>query len=89
MREPGNLFTFPASKKKTYLMEDIMKTNMGTTDRFIRVILALVFTALYFSGTVTGVFGILLLVFAGVFLLTSIVSICPLYLPFNFSTKQS
>ncbi|GAB4244410.1 MAG: DUF2892 domain-containing protein [Saprospiraceae bacterium] len=63
-----------------------MKKNMGSTDRIIRVILAIVFAALYFTNTVTGTLGIVLLVLGVVFLLTSAVSFCPLYAPFGIST---
>ena len=65
-----------------------MKKNMGTTDRIIRLILAAIFAILYFTGTVSGTLGIILLVLAVVFLLTSVVSFCPLYLPFKFSTLK-
>ena len=66
-----------------------MKRNMSNLDRIIRVILAAVFAALYFSGTVSGAFGIVLVVLGAVLLLTSIVAVCPLYLPFKFSTYRS
>ena len=56
-----------------------MKKNMGSADRIIRVILAIAFAALYFTGTVTGTFGVVLLVLGVVFVLTSVVSFCPLY----------
>lgn len=56
-----------------------MKTNMGSADRIIRILLAVVFAALYFTGTVTGTFGIVLLVLGGVFLATSAIGFCPLY----------
>ncbi len=56
-----------------------MKKNMGSPDRIIRTILAIVFVVLYFTGTVTGTWGIVLLIFAGVFILTSLVGMCPLY----------
>ena len=56
-----------------------MKANMGTADRIIRVLLAAVFAYLYFSGSVTGTLGLVLVILGGVFLLTSIVSFCPLY----------
>ncbi len=56
-----------------------MKTNMGTTDRIIRLAVAAIIAILYFTGTVTGTLGIVLLVVAGVFALTSVVSFCPLY----------
>lgn len=56
-----------------------MKKNMGSADRMIRLLLAAIFAGLYFTDTVTGTFGIVLLVLAGVFVLTSLVSFCPLY----------
>lgn len=71
------------------LLEVNMKPNMGTTDRIIRAVLAIILAVLYFSGTVTGTLGIILLVLAGVFLLTSLISFCPLYAPFKFSTRKS
>ena len=63
-----------------------MKKNMGGADRIIRVILAIVFAALYFTGTVAGTWGLVLVVLGGVFLATSVVSFCPLYLPFGITT---
>ncbi len=63
-----------------------MKKNMGGADRIIRVILAIVFAALYFTGTVSGTWGIVLVVLGGVFLATSVISFCPLYLPFGINT---
>ena len=66
-----------------------MKRNMSKIDRIIRVILAAVFAYLYFSGIVTGAFGVMLLVLGAVFLLTSIVAFCPLYTIFKISTYKS
>ena len=63
-----------------------MKKNMGTADRIIRVILAIIIVALYYANVITGLYGIVLLVLAGVFILTSLVSYCPLYAPFGLST---
>ena len=63
-----------------------MKKNMGSANRIIRVIVAIVFAVLYFTGTVTGTLGIVLLVLGAVFVLTSVVSFCPAYLPFGLST---
>jgi hypothetical protein len=56
-----------------------MKKNMGNADRIIRVLLAALFAWLYFSGTVAGTFGIILVILAVVFVVTSLVSFCPLY----------
>ncbi|MBT3336347.1 MAG: DUF2892 domain-containing protein [Anaerolineae bacterium] len=61
---------------------------MGQTDRIVRLVLAVVFAALYFTGTVSGTLGIVLLVLAVVFAVTSFVKFCPLYLPFKLSTKK-
>lgn len=63
-----------------------MKKNMGSADKMIRIILAVVFSVLYFTGTVTGTLGIVLLVLGGIFLLTSFVSFCPLYTILGINT---
>lgn len=63
-----------------------MKKNMGNTDKFIRILLAIIFSALYFTNTVTGIWGMVLLILGGVFLFTSLVSFCPLYVPFGINT---
>ena len=63
-----------------------MKKNMGIADRIIRLIITAVIAVLYFTHILTGVLGIVLLVLAGIFLLTSIVGFCPLYFPFRLST---
>ena len=66
-----------------------MKPNVGTNDRIIRAVLAIILAVLYFSGMVTGTLGIILLVLAGVVLLTGLISFCPLYAPYKFSTRKS
>jgi hypothetical protein len=63
-----------------------MKKNMGTADRAIRTILAIVFAVLYATNVISGTLGIVLLVLAGVFLATSFTSFCPLYAPFGLRT---
>lgn len=59
---------------------------MGTIDRIIRTLIAVIVGILYFTGIIPGTLGIILLVLAGVFLLTSLISFCPLYAPFGFNT---
>ena len=56
-----------------------MKKNMGIVDRSLRIILAIVVVVLIYLGELSGVAAIILGIFAGVFLLTSLVSFCPLY----------
>ncbi len=63
-----------------------MKKNMGSLDKIIRIALAAVVAILYFTNVISGVLGIVLLVLAGVFVLTSLVSFCPLYAPFGITT---
>ena len=63
-----------------------MKKNMGTADRVIRILLAALFAYLYFGGIVTGTWGLVLVILGGVFVLTSLIGFCPLYVPFGLST---
>jgi hypothetical protein len=56
-----------------------MKKNMGSTDKIIRVLIAVVIAILFFTNVISGTLGIVLLVLAGVFVLTSLISFCPLY----------
>ena len=64
-----------------------MIKNMGAPDRAIRIVLAAVIAGLYFTGRISGVLGIVLLVIAAMFLVTSLVGWCPGYLPFRISTR--
>ena len=63
-----------------------MKPNMGTLDRIARVVIAAIIAALYFTNIISGTVGTVLLVLAGVFVLTSAISFCPLYAPFGINT---
>jgi predicted ABC-type exoprotein transport system permease subunit len=63
-----------------------MKKNMGNTDKIIRLIIAAGIAILYFTGVITGTIAIVLLVLVGVFVLTSLVSFCPLYTLLGMNT---
>ena len=65
-----------------------VKKNMGTVDRTLRIVVALVFAALVFTSTVSGVLAWVFGILAVTFLLTSFVSFCPLYVPFKLSTAK-
>ncbi|MBD3290755.1 DUF2892 domain-containing protein [candidate division KSB1 bacterium] len=65
-----------------------MKKNMGTIDRTIRIIFALLIIVLYFAGTISGTAAIILGIIAIAFLVTSFIGFCPSYLPFKISTKK-
>jgi hypothetical protein len=65
-----------------------MKANMGTADRILRVLVAILIIGLYAAHQISGTVAIVLLAFSGIFILTSFMSFCPLYLPFGFSTKR-
>ena len=66
----------------------IMKKNMGTIDKAIRIIVALVIAGLYFTNQISGTLAVVLMLFAGIFILTSFMGSCPLYLPFGISTRK-
>jgi hypothetical protein len=63
-----------------------MKKNMGTTDKVIRSLLAVAVAVLYILGMISGTAAIILGALAVIFILTSLVSFCPLYAPFGIST---
>lgn len=52
---------------------------MGNIDRIIRILVAIVIAVLFFTNVISGTLGLILLVLAGVFVLTSLISFCPLY----------
>lgn len=59
---------------------------MGNADRIIRIIIAAVIAGLFFANIIPGVIGIVLMAFSGIFVLTSLISFCPLYAPFGINT---
>ncbi len=63
-----------------------MKTNMGNTDKTVRIIVAVVFVTLFTTKVVTGLFALVLIVLGGIFLATSLISFCPLYRVFGWNT---
>lgn len=65
-----------------------MKKNMGSIDKIIRILIAIAIFVLYFTGTISGILGIILMIFAVIFVLTSLIGTCPLYLPFGLSTLR-
>jgi Protein of unknown function (DUF2892) len=65
-----------------------MKKNMGTIDIVIRLLIAALVIVLYFTHVISGTLAIILLIFAGIFILTSLFSFCPAYLPFGISTRS-
>jgi hypothetical protein len=66
----------------------MMKKNMGTVDKVIRILVAVVIAILFFTNIITGIVGIVLLVLAAIFVITSLISLCPLYLPFGINTGK-
>ncbi|MCS6991285.1 MAG: DUF2892 domain-containing protein [Chitinophagales bacterium] len=67
----------------------MLKKNMGAADRIIRLLIAAIIAVLYVQKVITGTVGLLLLILAGVFVLTSLVGSCPLYLPFGIHTGKN
>ena len=65
-----------------------MEKNMGTVDRVVRVVVAVIIAVLWFTNVISGGLAIVLGLLAMVFLATSIIGFCPLYVPFKFSTRK-
>jgi len=65
-----------------------MKSNLGTTDRVLRVLVAVVIAVLYGTGVISGILAIVLSILAVVFVLTSAINFCPLYTVFGISTRK-
>lgn len=63
-----------------------MKKNMGAVDKLVRLVVALLLVFAYFQGIVTGALGIVFLLVAGIFVLTSVISSCPIYSIFGISS---
>lgn len=61
---------------------------MGTADKVVRILLAIVIAGLYFANIISGTAAIILLILAGTFILTNFMNFCPLYLPFGISTRK-
>lgn len=64
-----------------------MKKNVGSTDKVIRLLVAVLIAVLYFTNVISGTLAIVLGVIAVVFVVTSMVSVCPLYMPFGINTR--
>lgn len=61
---------------------------MGSTDKIIRIAIAVIIAILYFTNTISGTLALVLGAFAVIFIITSFVSFCPLYALFGISTRK-
>jgi len=61
---------------------------MGTADKVLRILVAIVIAALYFANLISGTLALVLLILAVVFIFTSFIGTCPLYMPFGISTRK-
>lgn len=66
-----------------------MKLNMGSADRIIRIIIAVVIAIFYFTHQISGVAAIILGIITIIFILTGVIGFCPLYVPFKLSTRKN
>ncbi len=65
-----------------------MTKNVGSIDRIVRIVLALVFVGLIVTGTVAGWLALVLGILAAVFAVTAVIGFCPLYAPLHLSTRK-
>ena len=66
-----------------------MIKNMHSIDRLVRVLLAIIIGFLIINGTLTGTSGIILGIISIIFLVTGIISFCPLYRVLGISTAKN
>lgn len=66
-----------------------MKNNMGSTDKIIRIAIAVLIAVLYFMNVISGIPALILGILALVFVLTSLISFCPLYTLFGINTCKT
>jgi len=65
-----------------------MKRNMSTLDRILRLVLVVLIAIMYFTDAITGTWALILLVISGILLITGLLGVCPLYVPFGISTRK-
>jgi hypothetical protein len=65
-----------------------MKKNVGTIDKAIRILIAVVVVVLYFTNVISGTLGIILLALSAIFVITSLLSFCPIWLALGLSTRK-
>ena len=65
-----------------------MKANMGTTDRTLRLVTVIAVAVCYFTSVISGTVALIAGIIAVIFLITSMVGVCPAYLPFGLSTLR-
>ncbi|MDP4187169.1 MAG: DUF2892 domain-containing protein [Bacteroidota bacterium] len=65
-----------------------MEKNMGSTDRTIRILVAVVIFVLYFIDVISGALAVILLILASIAIVTSLIGFCPLYKLLGISTNK-
>ncbi|MCZ2460820.1 MAG: DUF2892 domain-containing protein [Chitinophagales bacterium] len=65
-----------------------MKSNIGSTDKIVRILLAIVIAVLYFTKVISGTTGIILLVLGVILLLTALINFCPIWAMLGINTKK-
>jgi len=65
-----------------------MRNNMGKIDRALRLLISVILVGVYFFGVVAGTWAIVILVFAGIMAMTSLISNCPLYSVLGINTDS-
>lgn len=65
-----------------------MKKNVGMFDRVARVAIAVLIAILYFANVISGTVAIILLILAGIFIVTGFVGFCPIYFGLKLSTRK-
>jgi len=65
-----------------------MKKNIGNYDKIIRTVLAIAIIGAYVFQLISGMLAMVLLVVAAIFVVTSLIGVCSIYLPFGVSSCE-
>jgi hypothetical protein len=65
-----------------------MKKNIGSADKIVRLLLAVVGLVVYFTGTVTGIWGLVILIVGVILGLTALINFCPIWAAVGVNTSS-
>jgi len=66
-----------------------MKKNIGSPDRIVRILFAVVVAVLYFADVIAGTGALILGIVAAVLFVTALIGTCPIYLAAKMSTNKT
>ena len=66
-----------------------MNRNVGKIDAIIRIVVAVVISALFITHTITNAFAQTAIIIGGIILFTGVMNFCPVYALFRINTRKT